>query len=317
MKKGETINGYYIIGVEGKDFSTKGGGLSKWTFAKKDGADYFMKEFLSPKFPDEKYPGSPELKAKKKLECEEFVRQHQVLINAINKYVTNTCTLVHTIDFFLSGAKYYKITRRVEVSEISIVQIANLQIEKKIFLLKTLSESLSILHNAGIVHGDLKPDNILIKEITNNYYTSNLIDYDNCYFASNPPPLDKLVGDLPYYSPELANYALGLSSASILTQKSDIFALGLLFCQYLTGRVPSAIPNDKYASSIVNDGVIIQINTSNLLPSELVKLINLMLLKNPASRPDINQILLTLNKIPERNIVQKGRLIINLGAKKL
>lgn len=319
MKKGDTINGYLIVGVEGKDFSTKGGGLSKWTFAIKGGIYYFMKEFLSPIFPASGYPGSPELKARKKIECEDFVEQHKILIDTVNKHVTSTCSLVYTEEFFLFGTKYYKITRKVDISPINIVQIAKLQIEKRLFLLKTLSESLAILHNAGIVHGDLKPDNILIKEVVNNYYTSNLIDYDNCYFAGNPPTTDKLVGDLPYYSPELENYALGMfaSKASDLTQKSDIFALGLLFCQYLTGSLPSITPNYKHTSSAVNDGIIIRINTSNELPAELVKLINSMLLKSPVHRPDINQILLVLDKIPQKNIIQKGRLIINLGAKKL
>lgn len=316
MKKGETIQGYLIIGVEGKDFSTKGGGLSKWTFAKKDGIDFFMKEFLSPTYPVPGSPGDSALKERKRIECEEFERQHKILKATVDKCITSACHLVYTENFFLSGAKYYKITRKVETASISIVEVSKLQIEKKIALLKTLSESLAILHKAGIVHGDLKPDNILIEAIANNHYTANLIDYDNCYFSGNPPSLDKLVGDLPYYSPELTNYSLGIATNSQLTQKSDIFALGLLFCQYLTGQFPSPLPSGKYASSVVNDGVKIQIDTTCALPVNLTSLVNSMLLSNPLSRPDINQVLVTLDTIPQKNIVQKGRLIINLGVKK-
>ncbi len=38
MQKGDVIGGYEIL----RDFSVVGAGLSKWTFARKDGRDYFM-----------------------------------------------------------------------------------------------------------------------------------------------------------------------------------------------------------------------------------------------------------------------------------
>ena len=54
MKAGDVINGYRIL----EDFRVVGAGLSKWTFAAKDGREYFIKEFLSPTYPDEHAPGS-------------------------------------------------------------------------------------------------------------------------------------------------------------------------------------------------------------------------------------------------------------------
>ncbi|NJK84070.1 MAG: serine/threonine protein kinase, partial [Saprospiraceae bacterium] len=47
MLQGDIIKGYRIV----KDFSTAGGGLSKWSFAEREGKEYFIKEFLSPKYP--------------------------------------------------------------------------------------------------------------------------------------------------------------------------------------------------------------------------------------------------------------------------
>ena len=35
-----------------------GAGFSKWTFAERDGREYFFKEFLSPTYPEEGAPGS-------------------------------------------------------------------------------------------------------------------------------------------------------------------------------------------------------------------------------------------------------------------
>jgi eukaryotic-like serine/threonine-protein kinase len=52
MFKGEIIKGYTIL----QDFTTAGGGLSKWTFARKNGREYFFKEFLAPKYPTKEAP---------------------------------------------------------------------------------------------------------------------------------------------------------------------------------------------------------------------------------------------------------------------
>lgn len=55
MRAGELINGYRLL----EDFTVVGAGLSRWTFAERDGRQYFLKEFLSPTYPDDDAPGSP------------------------------------------------------------------------------------------------------------------------------------------------------------------------------------------------------------------------------------------------------------------
>jgi hypothetical protein len=72
VKAGDVINGYRIL----EDFRVVGAGLSKWTFAAKDGREYFIKEFLSPTFPDEHAPGSAQTKFRTRWAAHN-VRQHQ------------------------------------------------------------------------------------------------------------------------------------------------------------------------------------------------------------------------------------------------
>jgi serine/threonine protein kinase len=75
----------------------------------------------------------------------------------------------------------------------------------------TIANSIQILHREKIVHGDLKPDNILIKETAPNVYTAKLIDFDNSYFSGNPLDVfDEIVGDLTYYSPEMKNCIIAI-----------------------------------------------------------------------------------------------------------
>ena len=68
MKAGDVLNGYTIL----EDFKVVGAGLSKWTFAERGGRQYFIKEFLSPTYPDDDAPGSEKIKAKKRARCAAF-----------------------------------------------------------------------------------------------------------------------------------------------------------------------------------------------------------------------------------------------------
>ena len=79
MKKGNVINGYTIL----QDFTTVGGGLSKWTFAAKGGHEYFIKEFLSPTYPTEGAPGSAKIKEQKRQQCVLFEEHHKHLMQVL------------------------------------------------------------------------------------------------------------------------------------------------------------------------------------------------------------------------------------------
>ena len=59
-----------------------------------------------------------------------------------------------------------------------------------------------------------------------------------------------------YYSPELSLYIQksDVVKATSLQTKSDIFALGLIYCQYPTGNLPAFNRKYHYASEAVLDG---------------------------------------------------------------
>jgi serine/threonine protein kinase len=286
MLKGEIINGYTIL----QDFTTAGGGLSKWTFAQKGGKVYFMKEFLSPKYPTEASPGSAASKERKRKECERFETHHKALMEQINEKCGMGGNLVFTLDFFRSGSTYYKITEKIDVASLSTQEIYSLPLANKILILKTMAHSLNILHKAGIVHGDLKPDNILIKQTRTNFYTTKLIDFDNSYFSAKPPEIqEEVVGDMVFYSPELARYIQGKEVGENLTTKSDIFALGLLYCIYLQGDLPEFPKKYVYACLAANEGKELKL-VDGKLPNKLKKMVNAMMSVEPSQRPTAEEI---------------------------
>ena len=93
--------------------------------------------------------------------------------------------------------------------------------------LRECLSALDYLHRQGILHGDLKPDNILI----DNNHHARLLDFGLASLASNASPTKKIRGTLPYLAPEAVN-GQGRNEAS------DLYALGTLFYEALTGHHP-------------------------------------------------------------------------------
>jgi serine/threonine protein kinase len=290
VKAGDVINGYRIL----EDFRVVGAGLSKWTFATKNGREYFIKEFLSPTWPDEHAPGSAQTKMRKRQRCAAFERHHRRIIKALAEVSGRGGNLIVTLDFFRWGAKYYKVTEKVEVAGLEPADVASLTFPDQLVLLKTVAHSLRILHDRGIVHGDLKPSNVLIKR-TELGYTTKLIDFDNAYLAGEPPPPDEIVGTMNYYSPELVGYIQETGTAAAeLTQKADLFALGLIYAEYLTGAPPSFdAASHKYAGVAARAGEVLRLPPTTI-PAAIVELVDRMLLADPAARPTIAETHTTL-----------------------
>ena len=291
MKKGEVINGYRIL----QDFTTAGGGLSKWTFAVKGGKEYFIKEFLQPKYPTDDSPGSELTKREKRKSCEEFEGHHRVLMEKLSSRSTDGGNLIVTIDFFRHGPKYYKVTDKVDVKGLKVANIAAASWEIKKLILLTVAHSLRILHQAGVVHGDLKPDNILIKESAKGGYVAKLIDFDNSYISGSPPPTaEETVGDPVYYSPELLRYVMRDKEVrpTHLQLKSDMFALGLIYTEFLTGKLPSFDKKKyQYACEAVNAGCTL---TTSGISEPAATLISKMLHSSYDQRPTIEEAFTTI-----------------------
>ena len=293
MRKGDFINGYKIV-----EDPKPAGGRGMISFAEKGGKVYFIKEFLEPKYPVDGAPGSPKTLKEKRNKCDAFEKHNKELNGRIGSKCKEGGNLIYAIDFFRSGTAYYKINEKVDVSTIAIEQVAKLPFKTKLILLKTITHSLKILHDLKIVHGDLKPDNILIKKTETGNYTTKLIDFDDSYFDKEPPDSESIVGSPEYYSPELQLYVKGKVGHSSMTTKSDIFTLGIIFTEYLDGKRPS-FDEKKYhslAQSVVDGNkASVRIKDDSEFPG-LSDLINSMLSFEHEKRPDINEVFNGLSK---------------------
>jgi len=288
MKAGDTVGGYTLL----EDFRVVGAGLSEWTFATRDGREFFLKRFLSPTYPDDAAPGSAATKARKRARCAAFEAHHRGIQAALAPITSHGGNLVATLDFFLDGAKYYKVTEKVDLAGLDSSNVARLDFPVKLVLLKTVAHSLKILHDLDIVHSDLKPSNVLIKK-TELGYTTKLIDFDSSYIVGRPPPPDDIVGTMNYYSPELVRYIQGTADGTELTQASDVFALGLIYAEYLTGTLPAFDPAFGEAAIAVLNGARLRLDPK-AAARPISELVERMLLGDPAARPTIEQVHATL-----------------------
>ena len=284
LRAGDVVHGYRLL----EDFRVVGAGLSEWSFAERGGRAYFIKRFLSPTYPNDAAPGSASTKARKRARCAAFEAHHRGIQAAMAPLTSYGGNLIATLDFFREGAKYYKVTEKIDLAGLEPPDIAKLDFAAQLVLLKTAAHSLKILHDLHIVHSDLKPNNILIKR-TELGYTTKLIDFDSSYIVGSPPEPEDIVGTMNYYSPELVRYIQGRAHPAELTEASDIFALGLIYVEYLTGVKPRFDPAHHEAGTAVLNGETLRLDPHRT-PLPVVALVDRMLLAEPAARPSVGEV---------------------------
>ena len=279
------------------NFTTAGGGQSRWAFADRGGNEYFLKEFLRPKYPVDSAPGSAATKAAQRKACDDFEKHHRSIQRALRPLSSAGGNLVVTTDFFREDTRYYKVTEKVEVTNWTPEDVMSLPSEGRLLLMLTVAHSLNVLHRAGLVHGDIKPPNILIKRVgADERFSTKLIDFDNAVLAEKPlPPPDQMVGDMAYYSPELVRYINDPDEGGRLSGASDIFALGLVYSEWLTGGKPGFDPDARYAGVAAARGEELDVEMIEAAP--LTSLIGRMVDPVPSNRPKAEEVHTTLRTL--------------------
>ena len=133
-----------------------------------------------------------------------------------------------------------------------------LPVERAVKLTVRICEALEHIHANGVVHRDLKPENIMVDAEDN----IRLIDFGIAGNAGSRrltfANFSKNMGTPDYISPEQVRGKRG-------DARSDVYALGVMLYEMLTGKVPFSGPN---AFAVMNDRLVNQIvPPRNLDPS--------------------------------------------------
>jgi serine/threonine protein kinase/predicted Zn-dependent protease len=94
-----------------------------------------------------------------------------------------------------------------------------------------IAEGLGHAHDRDLVHGDIKPANILLSDEGQPV----LLDFHLSRRTSHDPSTEWIGGTLPYMSPEQLR---SLDSGEAIDTRADIFSFGVLLFQLLTGELP-------------------------------------------------------------------------------
>lgn len=110
-----------------------------------------------------------------------------------------------------------------------VTRAGQLSIRKTIAIIQQVCEGLAEAHKLGLVHRDLKPQNIMIDKAGN----AHIMDFGIARSLSAEGITDAgiIIGTPDYMSPEQV-------SGEDIDQRSDLYSLGIILYEMVTGQVP-------------------------------------------------------------------------------
>lgn len=148
-----------------------------------------------------------------------------------------------------------------------------------------VAAGLGFLHARGIVHRDVKPENIILTPEG----IPVLLDFDLATRAGEQPERDRVVGTISFISPEQAQ-------SGVATTASDIYSLGVLLYRGLGGEMPFSGDSLEVMHA--------HIHRKPPAPGagpEADALVLRMLAKDPADRPDAADVEASLARLSNVN----------------
>ncbi len=116
-----------------------------------------------------------------------------------------------------------------------LLQAPSISANEACLIVAEVAEALEVAHRAGVVHRDVKPENILIAD-GRPLLTDFGIAHATSYSTESLTRTGTLIGTAQYMSPEQ------LESSRTVDGRADVFALGCILYEILSGAAPFAAP---------------------------------------------------------------------------
>src|SRR5688572_20344507 len=182
----------------------------------------------------------------------------------------------------------------IEGSTLRQVARQGLAISRALGIARQVSEALAVAHAAQIVHRDIKPDNVMVRP--DGYI--KLLDFGlarvqpEAISAGSTGPMTEpgmVLGTLAYMAPEQAR-------GEPVAPEADVFALGVLMYELITGKHPFAAPSQLgMLHALMYDSPEPPALLNPELPRAIDQLIVEMLHKDARLRPGAGEVMYRLS----------------------
>jgi len=191
---------------------------------------------------------------------ERFFREARVVASFKHR------NIVTVFDLGRDGDKIFIAMELLEGEDLTGVLTGgrHLSLEEKLYIVESISRGLAHAHDRGIVHRDIKPRNVFLTKEGD----VKLLDFGLAYIAySTLTEVGQIVGTPFYMSPE---QVLGEKA----DPRSDIFSLGSLFYELLTGvRAFEGENLEQIFNGIVNEDPAPIGELDPMIPEELARIV--------------------------------------------
>jgi serine/threonine-protein kinase len=175
--------------------------------------------------------------ARDRVAVERFKREYEAAHEMKNPYI------VHVLEFGETNDRSWYLTMEYLQGQELAKALSNHQPIAKPRIVRTICQLASALehaHSYGFIHRDLKPDNIFLCNTVTGTQV-RVLDFGSVKLqmetGAKLTALGTTLGSPYYMSPEQA------TGASDVDQRSDVFALGAILYEMLTGKVAFDAPN--------------------------------------------------------------------------
>lgn len=193
--------------------------------------------------------------------------------------------IVQIFDFGVFNDRYYLIMEHIsgltlkEYLKQKYASGISLTLDEIVAIITQIGEALAYIHGAGVIHRDIKPENILITNEghawLSDFGVARIVGLDSDQTSSGA-----ILGTPAYMSPEHI-----LSDASALSPASDLYSLGVILYEMLTGKPPYTANTPILVMLKHLKDPIPELNAPRLdLPDVIEDVIQKALAKDPSQR---------------------------------